>query len=121
MDKYHGTYQNQLLITDQSGTNIAIPLDYQVITDLTVQPGYLNFGFEYNYRALQLTNHGSGTINWNCSVNQDWIQVSPLKGTTKQEIDSVEVFVTREWITCRGFNGIISIDDGVYRYYENKR
>jgi Tol biopolymer transport system component len=72
----------------------------------------LNFGAEDEQLTLVITNSGTGTLGWNISGNQPWIEVSPASGSTTTEPDDVAVTVNREGMDPGTHYGEVTVDAG---------
>lgn len=79
---------------------------------LTVSPTELNFGESTISETLLITNSGSGTLTWGISENIDWLEVSPISGTTTSETDSVIVTVSRSELTADTHIDTITVTSG---------
>ena len=61
--------------------------------------GELNRG-ELGQESFELTNCGTGTLDWTVSANQPWISLNPSQGTTTAETETV--VVTADTSTLQG-------------------
>ncbi len=63
--------------------------------ELAVSPAQLDFGEEENTLRLNITNAGTGILNWTVTDDQPWMIVQPTIGSTTSETDEVTVTVYR--------------------------
>lgn len=62
---------------------------------LNVSPTELIFGDADNLLSFEITNTGSGTLDWQVKEEADWISVEPANGKTTKEISTVSVKINR--------------------------
>ncbi|MBN2092307.1 T9SS type A sorting domain-containing protein, partial [candidate division KSB1 bacterium] len=80
---------------------------------LYVNPHNLDFGSSSQTRTFQITNTGTGSLNWNASENpeSDWIQtINPASGTlSANQSQTVTVSIQRGNLVPGNYNGNISV------------
>ena len=64
---------------------------------LYVQPDVIQFGNTATSKVLTIQNRGTGQLIWSIGVpTEDWLQVTPLKGITREVGSSINITVNRE-------------------------
>jgi hypothetical protein len=79
-------------------------------TSLEVTPTILDFGSGSNYQTFNITNTGSGTLNWTITDDSDWITVDPVSGSTTTESDQITVTADRSLLSKGSYNGTITVN-----------
>ena len=80
-----------------------------IVPILKVTPTKLDFGRELGSVALDITNSGKGTLQWNINEEIPWLTCSPSNGTTIKEFSSVVVSVSRTEMERGNYNGTLVI------------
>lgn len=80
-----------------------------IVPILKVTPTKLDFGQEITTLALDITNSGKGTLQWNINEEIPWLTCSPSNGTTIKEFSSVVVSVSRTEMERGNYNGTLVI------------
>lgn len=76
---------------------------------LSVFPNSLDFGGTETSLSINITNSGSGTLDWSTGDDQNWITVIPPIGNTTAETDVVKVTVTRDGIAPGIHSGTVRV------------
>ena len=72
-------------------------------------PKELDFGEETATLAIDITNAGKGTLQWNIDEDIAWLSCSPVSGTTNKESSPVVVTVSRTEMDRGDYNGMIVV------------
>ncbi len=86
-----------------TGTKISIPKISVTPTSLFFYEG------EINSQTINITNPGSGTLNWSMDDDRSWLSLAPLNGTTTTETDSIEATVEISGLKPGIYIGAINI------------
>ena len=77
---------------------------------MSVSAVTIDFGTNETTRILTITNNGNGDLNWNISINQNWLSLSAESGTTSGGLsDDVSVMVDRSNLTPGAYDDQLSI------------
>jgi len=81
---------------------------------LVVNPASLSFSAQQGgtnppNQTFNITNGGTGTLNWSITDNQTWLSVSPTSGTTTTETDPVTVSINIAGLTSGTLTGTITV------------
>jgi len=72
----------------------------------------LEEGEDPQTQILTVTNQGGGTLNWNASENQGWLDISPTSGSLGEgQSEAVAVTVTDIDLTGGQYQGLITVSD----------
>ena len=104
----NGSYTDQLNITSNGG-NATIAVTMDVIPELSVSPLLLEFGSETDTLTFNITNTGSGSLNWSLSESALWLTADPMSGHISKEA-VVTVTVDRTGLENGYYAHQISID-----------
>jgi len=109
-----GTYTVTLIVSNEFGADAITKSEYiQVLEEpnpvLSVIPVVLAFDTTSTQKILEITNSGTGTLNWSASETLEWLTVSPSTGTTTTETDTITVTVNRSGLTTGDYSGVITI------------
>ncbi|MDP2208424.1 MAG: carboxypeptidase regulatory-like domain-containing protein [Bacteroidota bacterium] len=99
----YGNYNNTLTVTSNGGNkDIAITMTVQNpnLPQLTASPLLLDFGLDKIDLQFNISNTGTGTLNWSAASPQAWISVVPTNDSTRSETDVVTVQVSRAGLTA---------------------
>jgi hypothetical protein len=114
VDRYvvgYGNYSDVIQINSNGGNKqVMVNMTKQdtIVPILVVNPTQLNFGTTLGSLQLNITNGGSGSLIWNATKDQSWIQLNPVSGTNA---GSITVTVSRNGLPSgQNFNGIITIN-----------
>ena len=77
---------------------------------LSIFPTNIDFGAIENIKTIYISNTGGATLNWNTSLNQSWMNVTPLNGNTTTESDQLSISINRDNIVDGKYNGSILIN-----------
>lgn len=77
-----GNYTGALQFSS-NGTNTTVTVTMRVSEEplLTVTPSKIDFGEHYDTRSFNITNEGTGDLNWEISENIEWLSVNKANGT----------------------------------------
>lgn len=89
-------------------SNVQISME-PIAPVLNVTPKELDFGKETATLAIDITNAGKGTLQWNIDEDIAWLSCSPISGTTNKESSPVVVTVSRAEMDRGDYNGMIVI------------
>lgn len=105
-----GELADTLTISSNGGTAL-VEILMQVPTSptLSVYPTQLDFGADRASGSFLIINAGPGQLDWNITEDMEWLELAPTDGSTTQEIDTIEMTITRPHLTNDDLNGIISI------------
>ncbi len=107
-----GSYQGKIDISsDDKDTVVQIVL---LVAEMAVSPTQLDFGAAESEKSLSVQNKGSGTLNYNVSVSDNWIIVNPNSGIITAQPEAINVQVDRAGKSPGTFTGqvIVSSDAG---------
>ena len=68
-----------------------------------------DFGTEITEKTFNITNTGTGILNWTITKDKDGIFINPISGETTTETDTITVTVNREGLDIGVYNGIINV------------
>lgn len=106
-----GNYNANISVSSNGG-NVIIPVIMSVKDNsiLSVSSNSLNFGEIDSLKTLEITNTGSGNLNWKATVNESWISLNPAEGTiTQNQRNNVSVSISRKNLLPGNYSAIISI------------
>lgn len=105
-----GELGDTLTISSNGGTALVeILMQVPTAPTLSVYPTQLDLGADHSTGSLQIINAGPGQLDWNITEDLEWLELAPTGGSTTQEIDTIEVTITRPHLTNDDLNGIISV------------
>ena len=97
-------------VSVKAGTASNVQISMEPITPiLNVMPEELDFGEETATLAIDITNAGKGTLQWNIDEDIAWLSCSPVSGTTNKESSPVVVTVSRTEMDRGDYNGMIVV------------
>ena len=97
-------------VSVKAGTASNVQISMEPITPiLNVMPKELDFGEETATLAIDITNAGKGTLQWNIDEDIAWLSCSPVSGTTNKESSPVVVTVSRTEMDRGDYNGMIVV------------
>lgn len=97
-------------VSVKAGTASNVQISMEPITPiLNVTPKELDFGEETATLAIDITNAGKGTLQWNIDEDIAWLSCSPVSGTTNKESSPVVVTVSRTEMDRGDYNGTIVV------------
>jgi hypothetical protein len=105
-----GQYTGTVTVDSDGGTQ-----DVTILATITpnpvlgVDPTSLEFTSIETAETFNITNQGTGTLEWNVAPNQPWIAAAPLSGTTTTETDTVTVTVDRTGLAPGQYTGVASV------------
>ena len=79
------------------------------IPQLSISPITLPFEDNLTQLTVSIKDSGQDTLRWEMSTEEDWISLSPSKGSTFKETDLVIVTVDRTNLQPGNYIGIISV------------
>ena len=104
-----GNYTGNLSFTSNGGDfNVPVQMEVTPIV-LIVNPLSLDFGEEETELTFEISNTGNGTLNWELTLNQNWITANPTSGSLTNNNETVIVNVDRAGLAPDTYNGSISI------------
>jgi hypothetical protein len=112
-----GTYTATIMISAPGATNTpqttAVTLTIAPPT-ISRSPAAMNFSgmvgsVNPSPQILQISNSGSGTLNWSVSGNSTWLSLSPSSGSSTGEIDNVTVSANIAGLTAGTYTATITI------------
>ncbi len=81
------TYTGSINITSNGGNeNISVSMEVLDVQILSVNPTSLDFGSYEDSLTFEISNEGSGDLEWETAVSQDWIEANPNSGNGNQTI-----------------------------------
>ena len=97
-------YDGTVSITSDGG-NIDVSVNMEVPTTptLAVSPQSLDFGSDLTQLTFDITNSGTGTLDWEISDYNDpidWCIYTPTSGSTTTEADVINVSIDRSLSDC---------------------
>jgi hypothetical protein len=92
-----------------SGKNLSA-VNFLALSGPTVNPAALDFGTTQTSLPLDITNKSIDVLNWNISVDQDWLSVEPNSGDTGIETDTVFVNVDRTNLVAGTYTGTVNVN-----------
>ncbi|OQX83402.1 hypothetical protein B6D60_10535, partial [candidate division KSB1 bacterium 4484_87] len=104
-----GAHSGVISIISNNGTKTVTVTASKEVPDLSVSPQSLDFGSSEISKYFMISNSGSGTLTWDVSDDQDWINISPTSGSTNFETDQVTVTVDRSNLAAGVHTGTITI------------
>jgi len=105
-----GSYNGQIEIASNGGSTIVNCL-LIVEPQLNVSTNSLDFGESLLELSFNITNSGSGTLNWNINKNCSWItNINPASGSTTTETDEILISVNREGLAPGNYSEPITIE-----------
>ncbi|MCU7494940.1 MAG: hypothetical protein HF314_14385 [Ignavibacteria bacterium] len=103
-----GKYNGTLTITSNGGnTEVPVEMHVEFIPRLNISTKVIDFGSAQTQRSFNVTNAGSGYLNWNISTDQDWLKAEPMNGTNN---GTVNVTVDRTNLSYGSCSGIIRVN-----------
>jgi hypothetical protein len=80
---------------------------------LQVDQDSLSFGETLDTLELEISNAGTGTLNWSIDINTDdggdWLFVDPIEGITTTETENVTVYIDRTLFSSIQYTGQLKI------------
>jgi len=101
-------YLNSTVVFSSNGGNQTVGVKMTIPSSpiLSVNPNSLDFGETENSKAFQITNNGTGSLNWNIISNQAWLTVNQSAGTNSSLIT---VTVNKTGMTKGTYSGVLSV------------
>lgn len=109
-----GSYDGTISITSNGGNqdvqvSMVVPEPVVEIPELSYSPSSFDFGTTDSSGTILITNIGTGTLNWELSNSDGWINFTPVNGTTTVENDQVELTISRQGLAPGDYSGLIAI------------
>ena len=105
-----GGYRGAIGIVSNDGdASITVDMSVPTMPGLGLSATSLDFGETESELALEITNLGSGTLEWTATADQAWILVSPTSGTTMTETDLLIVTVDRLDLPPGSYAGKVTV------------
>jgi len=108
------SYSCELFVASNGGAD-TVTIDMTVVPDpsLCVVPDTLDFGATETAMIVQVTNCGTGTLNWLASKDgsDTWIGISPGSGDVTSDTDQVSVSVDRSGLSAGPYSAEITISE----------
>jgi|GEM_PF-1176618 len=104
-----GVYTAVISVTSDYGNST---VNVQMTVDppaLNVSRTFLDYGTTTTSLTFNITNTGSGTLNWSIVDDAGWLTVNPTNGTTSTETDQVTATVDRTGLTEGTYTAQIAI------------
>jgi hypothetical protein len=108
-----GTYNGTLTVSAPGASNspITIPVTLAVKTAvMSVSPTSMTFfgavGLNPNSQSSQITNVGTGSLNWTANTSSSWLGLSPASGTAP---GTVTVSPNTSGLTTGSYSGTVNI------------
>lgn len=73
---------------------------------LSINPSSLDYGETETSKAMQISNIGTGALNWSIVSNQSWLTVNPTQGSN---FSTVTVSINRTAMSKGDYSGLLSI------------
>lgn len=98
---------NGSVVFSSNGGNqtVSVKMNIPAVPVLSLIPTAIDFGTADSIRSIQLSNIGTGTLNWNIVSNQSWLTVSNAQGTNSSV---VSVNIHRGNLSQGTYSGILS-------------
>ena len=106
--------------------NVSVTANHNSTADIQMDPVQpelgisvinLNFGTTNTTMVFNIINTtGFGSLQWSLSENADWLTVSPLTGTTTNELDQITAIIDRAGLGYGNFTSIIEINSNGGNY-----
>ena len=106
-----GTYSAQISVTSDGG-DVTVDVQMEVIDQpvLNVTPTSLNFGTTTTTLTFNISNAGTGTLNWTVVEHTAWLDVNPIGGTVTTETDQITVTVNRAGLDPGTYTAKITVN-----------
>jgi hypothetical protein len=108
-----GTYTTTIPVTSNGG-EVAIGVTLEIVGEnepkLLVEPSDLHFAPEDKKKSFDIQNIGTGVLRWTISTETPWLSVNTKQGDTTDEVDRVEVTVSRKQVGVGTHNGELTIE-----------
>ena len=111
---------------DNKSVNVSVTANHNSTADIQMDPVQpelgisvinLNFGTTNTTMVFNIINTtGFGSLQWSLSENADWLTVSPLTGTTTNELDQITAIIDRAGLGYGNFTSIIEINSNGGNY-----
>ncbi len=91
------------------------PASPDEIPELSVSVGTLDFGGSQTEMTFNISNSGTGVLNWTLTDDADWLSITPASGAnTAGETDQVTATVDRTGLAENSYDATITVsfDDG---------
>jgi len=112
----YGNKSVNVSVTANHNSTADIQMD-PVQPELGVSVVNLNFGTANTTMVFNIINTtGFGSLQWSLSENAAWLTVSPLTGTTTNELDQVTAIIDRAGLGYGNFTSIIEINSNGGNY-----
>ena len=72
---------------------------------LGINPNTLSFSATDTQKTIQVTNSGSGTLNWSVASDQNWLTTSPVQGTNSSVVN---VNVNKSNLSAGNYSGALT-------------
>lgn len=103
-----GTYSGTIQISSNGGSHSINMLMVIPPAVISVTPDTLDFGEDQTDLSLQLSNAGSGELNWTAEASHNWLAVTPGGGAFSSST-SLSVSVSRGILDAGAYSGSINI------------
>ncbi len=105
-----GSYDGTITVTSDGGNqDISVTIEVPEEPILSVTSFSLDFGTSTTELTFDITNTGTGTLDWNISENIGWMTLSTSSGSTTTETDQVTATIDRSSLDPGSYNGTITI------------
>ena len=107
-----GVTAEEFVVTSNAGDvtiSVSIERAGPNVPTLAVNPIALNFGNQASQRTLSILNVGSGTLDWNITVDDPAIAFSAISGSTTDTPTDVTVTLDRTGIAPGSYNAEITV------------
>ena len=103
-----GHHSGKIFInTNSNNDTIEVKVD---VPKLTAAPATLDFGSSDTSLKFNITNSGSGTLDWTITDDKNWITVSPTNGYTTTGVDEITVTVDRSSLAPETYSSTIFVN-----------
>ena len=101
------SYTGQVQVTSNAGTQtIGVQISVQSPPTLSVSTTQLDFGSTLTNLTFNISNSGTGTLNWSIASDRTWLTINPANGSNNA---SVNVYVSRTGLSAGSYSGTLSV------------
>jgi len=109
-----GDYSGTVTVSSNAGNiEIAVTMTVPSNPTLAISPQSLEFGSDKNSLQFNISNSGTGSINYTISDNKSWISISSGNGNVSTETDEITVTVSRTSLSAGDYDGKVIVNSNV--------